>query len=306
MASPRTSGKRRSRKKPPKRFPGLAGAATAFGIVAAVLTLLYLLPTPPRSTPVKRPPFEEARPHPRTALPPRAALQPKELGKQKGTSVPRVAILIDDMGYDLSLDDAFMRLEAPLSFAFLPSAPYTDCLATKASKMGRDVLVHLPLEPASGDVDPGPGVLCLTMDFEHMLQILRKDLDSVPGATGVNNHMGSKFTGDRKAMELLLGEIKRRGMFFVDSRTSQKSLGYDTARSMGIPAMERTVFLDHSLEPSAISAQIHRLVEISRVKGHALAIGHPQAHTLEVLYEELPRIQKEIKVVPVRDLLVTN
>jgi polysaccharide deacetylase 2 family uncharacterized protein YibQ len=306
MASPRTSGKRRVRKKPPNRFSGLAWAVTALGIVAAVLTLLYLLPIPPRSGPVMRPPFEESRPHPQTALPPRAAPQPKDLRKGTEVSIPRVAILIDDMGYNLSLDAAFMKLEAPISFAFLPSAPYTYCLADKASKMGRDVLVHLPLEPASSDVDPGPGVLCLNMDFEHMLRILKKDLDLVPGATGVNNHMGSKFTADRKAMELLLGEIKRRGMFFVDSRTSQNSLGYDTARSMGIPAMERTVFLDHSPEPSAIGAQIHRLVEISRTKGYALAIGHPQAHTLEVLYEELPRIQKEVKVVPVHDLLISH
>lgn len=220
--------------------------------------------------------------------------------------MPLVAILIDDMGYNRRINNAFLKLEAPLSFSFLPTAPHTPKLAKKAKGLGKDVLVHLPLEPVNSAIDPGPGVLRLSMDFDSMLQILRKDLDAVPGAIGVNNHMGSKFTTSKRGMELILTEIKRRGLFFVDSRTTHDSVAYVTARSMGIPAAERTVFLDHDTQKESIRREIKKMVKLSMANGCALAIGHPTSNTWKVLYEELPRVSKHVRIVPVHKILVAQ
>jgi polysaccharide deacetylase 2 family uncharacterized protein YibQ len=210
------------------------------------------------------------------------------------------------MGYNLRINNEFLKLEAPLSFSFLPTAPHTPKLAKKAKDLGKDVLIHLPLEPVNSAIDPGPGVLRLSMDFDSMLQILRKDLDAVPGAIGVNNHMGSKFTTSKKGMELILTEIKRRGLFFVDSKTTHDSVAYVTARSMGIPAAERAVFLDHDTQKESIRREIKKMVKLSMENGCVLAIGHPTPNTWKVLYEELPQVRKRVRIVPVHKILVTQ
>lgn len=217
-------------------------------------------------------------------------------------SVPRVAFLIDDLGYDLAIDRAFLSIDAPLSFAFLPGAPHTQRLVREARNKGRDILVHLPMEPLSPAADSGPGALRTDMALEPLLRLLRQDIEAVPGAMGVNNHMGSRFTANRGAMELVLAEVKRRGLFFVDSRTTSGTVAYETARSLGVPAIERFVFLDHDPRPEAVRRELNRLVRLAQERGQALAIGHPLSVTLRVLYEELPRLQKEVRVVPVHRL----
>ncbi len=300
MAKPRKS-KTNSRKKRQTRYSlGLLWATIALGIIGIVVVLLHLIPLPPGTGPEIRPPFEELRPPPPSPVP------SKPLRPEHKIPTPLVAILIDDMGYNLRIDNAFLDLEAPLSFSFLPEAPHTLTLARKAKDMGRDVLVHLPLEPADGAIDPGPGALCLDMDFDSMLRILKKDLDAVPGAVGVNNHMGSKFTTSKRAMEMVLTEIKRRDLFFVDSRTTKDTVAYASARSLGIPAAERAVFLDHDPQEKAIRKEVNRLVKLSMERGSAIAIGHPTSNTWKVLYEELPRLSKHVKVVPVHEVLVSN
>ena len=289
MAAPRIS------REDKRRFPGLIWAIIALGMTGAIITLLYLLPLPTTKT---HPPFEDFRRVP--SLPPGPS-RPKAR-----VSIPLVAILIDDMGYSLRMDNAFLRLNAPLSFSFLPGAPHTPMMARKAKHMGRDVLVHLPLEPLNPRINPGPGGLRLDMDPDSMLGILRKDLDAVPGAIGVNNHMGSKFTANREAMEFILAEIKRHNLFFIDSRTTKDSVAYITARSMGIPTAERSVFLDHDPRQEAIRKEVERLVKLSKKRGHILAIGHPMSNTWKVLHEELPRISKRVRLVPVHRILVSQ
>ncbi len=272
------------------------------GLLWAFLTcaviLLYLLPLPVHLPKNARPPFEE---------PISPGPVPRALPKHKPPHpVPRVAIIIDDMGYDIGLDRAFIRLEAPLSFAFLPMAPFTRKLALEARHMGRDVLVHLPLEAENKSIDPGPGVLNVDMGFDSMLTRLRHDLDLVPGAVGVNNHMGSRFTADRQAMRIVLAEIKRRGLFFVDSRTTKYTIAYKSALALGIPSAERSVFLDHNTDPAAIKSELQRLTKLARLRGQAVAIGHPHTNTLRVLYQNLPRLCRDVKLVPVHELLTNQ
>ncbi len=289
MAASRIS---RRDKRPSRRFPGLIWATIALGMTGAIIALLYLLPLPTTKT---HPLFEDFRHVP--SLPPRPSRPKTKI------SIPLVAILIDDMGYSIRMDNALLALDAPLSFSFLPGAPHTPMMARKAKAMGRDVLVHLPLEPFNPRIDPGPGTLRLDMDPNSMLGILTRDLDAVPGAIGVNNHMGSKFTADKKAMRFILTEIKRRDLFFVDSRTTKDSVAYSTAMSMGIPTAERGVFLDHDPRQEAIRKEVKRLVKLSKERGCVLAIGHPMPNTWRVLREELPKISREVKLVPVHRIL---
>ena len=190
----------------------------------------------------------------------------------------------------------------PLSFAFLPGAPNTEKLAAKAARLGRDVLVHLPLEPLNADINPGPGALRVNMTKEAILSVLKKDLGLVPDACGVNNHMGSKFTADKKAMSIVLGEIKRRGLFFVDSVTTNKSVAYALAQEMGIPSAARSVFLDDDHSPSDIKKELRHLVLLAKRNGSAIAIGHPFPDTEKVLRDELPSLRKEVLLVPVHTL----
>ena len=299
MAKRRASRVKNRRKGHVKPFPGLMWATLALGIIGAVVTLLYLLPLP-HTGPKTRPPFENFH------LAPQNRLSPTPFRPESAVSMSSVAVLIDDMGYNLRIDNAFLKLEAPLSFSFLPDGPYTPTLARKASNIGKDVLIHLPLEPANGKLDPGPGVLCLDMDFDPMLRILKKDLDAVPCAIGVNNHMGSRFTANKRAMEFILAEIKRRDLFFIDSRTTKDTVAYVTAKAMGIPAAERAVFLDHDPGKKSIREEMKRLVKLSIKRGCALAIGHPTPNTLEVLHEDLPRLSKRVRLVPVHRILVSQ
>ncbi|MCD6199969.1 MAG: divergent polysaccharide deacetylase family protein [Deltaproteobacteria bacterium] len=292
MFKSRSSRNKTRKKNSARRSPGLLWPIIALGITGSIVAFLYLLPLPLRLL------FEEF-----DSAPP--VVRPSEPSRPKSTaSMPLVAILIDDMGYNFSINNKFLKLEAPLSFSFLPTAPYTPKLAKKAKDLGKDVLIHLPLEPVNTAINPGPGVLRLRMDFDSMLQILRKDLDAVPGAIGVNNHMGSKFTTNKRGMELILTEIKRRGLFFVDSKTTHDSVAYVTARSMGIPAAERRVFLDHDTQKESIRREIKKMVKLSMENGCVLAIGHPTSNTWKVLYEELPRVRKSVTIVPVHKILV--
>lgn len=282
-------------------YRGFIPATVAFAFCGAILALIYILPGPENISSAERPPFEDfsssASGRPATLPPVHPAAPPETILR------PAVSIIIDDMGYDYGMDEAFLRINAPLSYAFLPLAPNTEKLAGQALASGRDVLVHLPMEPHNRAIDPGPGVLRLDMDFNVILKTLKEDLDAVPGAIGVNNHMGSRYTEDRKAMEIVLNEIRRRRMFFVDSRTSAGTIAYDTARRLGIPAAWRSVFLDHTPTRKAVRHELKRLVNIATHNGRAIAIGHPLKATLQVLYRELPGLQKKVKLVPVHRLL---
>ena len=278
-------------------------AVMALALCGALLALIYLMPAPKNVSPSARPPFEEFGSHVPKATPPPAIPERKAPERPQGPLLPMVAIIIDDMGYDYSIDEAFLQLDAPLSYAFLPFAPNTERLAQKATAMGRDVLVHLPMEPKNGAVDPGPGVLRLDMDFNATIETLKRDIDAVPGATGINNHMGSKYTENKRAMKIVLGEIRSRGMFFIDSRTSAGTVAFTTARQMGIPAGQRVVFLDHTPEAAQVRHELNRLVKEAHRRGRAIAIGHPLKVTLQVLYRELPRLMKKVRLVPAHKLV---
>jgi uncharacterized protein len=216
---------------------------------------------------------------------------------------PQVAIIIDDLGYDRRLASEFFALDLPLTLSVLPSAPFTKEIANEARTRGFELLLHMPMEPRNHNgSNPGPVVLTTDMREQKIRDILSKSLAKIPGARGVNNHMGSLFTEDREKMMVFLGELKKKGLFFVDSRTSSNTIGKSVARQMGVPAVERNVFLDHDLQFEALRTQMDRLLGLSRNLGSGVGIAHPHRETLELLREYLPKLRTEYEIVPVSDL----
>jgi len=159
------------------------------------------------------------------------------------------------------------------------------------------------MEPTNG-ANPGPGALTERMSRRQLAEATRRAIRAVPGAVGVNNHMGSRLSADPKAMNAILAVIGRHDLYFLDSRTSAESVGYKTARALDLPAAERQVFLDPDPRPEAVRYQFRRLLSEARKRGSAIAIGHPHPDTLRVLQEEVPlAVERGYRFVPVSFLL---
>lgn len=212
---------------------------------------------------------------------------------------PIIAIIIDDLGYDSRIAGKFAQLDAKITFSILPLSPQQKKIAELAHQKGMEVMLHLPMEPFEyPEVNPGPGVLLVSMTTDTLLSQLKKDLDSVPFIRGVNNHMGSKMTTVSSRMYQIFSVLKKRDLFFVDSRTTKESLCKPSARLLKVPFGERDVFLDHVVESDFIRKQIELLLHIAARKGSAIGIAHPHQNTYKVLQEELPKIKAHARLVP--------
>lgn len=215
----------------------------------------------------------------------------------------RIALIFDDLGRDVAQVDLLAALGAPLTYSVLPYERWSREVAIELEHRGAEVLCHLPMQ-ATGDEDPGPGALLEGMSRRRLTAAVERALEEVPGAVGVNNHMGSALTADRKAMGDVLPVLDEHGLFFVDSRTSAESVGYELALELGVPTARRDVFLDDVDEEEAIRTQWQRLLALSRERGAAIAIGHPRKRTLAILAEEIPRaVADGFEFVPVSYLL---
>ena len=196
---------------------------------------------------------------------------------------PLIAIIMDDMGPDQSAAERVVALPAPLTLAFLPYADDLQVMADAARSAGHEVLLHLPMEP-EGNEDPGEMALTLSLSADELKRRLNWSLNRFTGYVGVNNHMGSRFTADMNAMRVVLEDVRRRGLLFLDSKTSPDSVGEQLARAMGAPAASRDVFLDHPADDRlAVRRELAKLERIAREQGYAIAIAHPRPDTLAVL-----------------------
>ncbi len=219
---------------------------------------------------------------------------------------PLVAIIIDDMGYRKAIGEQFLKLDMELSFSFLPFGPHTEELSKKARQLGRDILLHLPMEPNDSKWDPGPGALMLSMDKKTIQKIFKKDLAEVPMAIGVNNHMGSRFTSNPKAMRIFLEQVRAKDLFFLDSLTTSKSVGFSTAEAMGIKTLKRDVFLDNDHDRKKIITQLELLIKIAEKRGRAIGIGHPGRETLEAVTEFGNRLNSRVSLVGLHELMTND
>jgi polysaccharide deacetylase 2 family uncharacterized protein YibQ len=213
---------------------------------------------------------------------------------------PKVAIVIDDLGGEDKISQELLRWDLPITFSILPFAPFSKTLAGEAHRKGKEVILHLPMEPRGyPQTRPGEGVLLEEMNERRLLDQLSKDIEAVPYIIGVSNHMGSRLMEDPEKMKIVFSELKRRGLFFLDSRTTPQTIGLQVARSVGLKATERSIFIDHSSTEEDIKRQLEQLIQLSLSKGKAIGIGHPHPSTLKLLKEMVPKMkEKGIEIVP--------
>ena len=219
-------------------------------------------------------------------------------------SYPKIGIIIDDLGYDISLANALLELDLALTFSVLPFTPNTRLIARKAWNDGRETMLHLPMEPMNYPaINPGDGVLLISMDREMILDTLNRDLSQIPFVAGVNNHMGSRFTKNRKKMVTVLAELKKKGLYYIDSRTSSDTVAFDVAKKMALRTASRDIFLDNHLSENALKIQMERLLSVARHKGSAIGIGHPHKKTFDLLKNFQTTLTNEAEVVPASNLV---
>jgi polysaccharide deacetylase 2 family uncharacterized protein YibQ len=212
---------------------------------------------------------------------------------------PKAAIIIDDGGYGGEVTDAILALDPALTVSILPDAPHAADTAAKAKALGFEVLLHMPMEAGEGY-----GGVTSAMTPMEMQQTLDECLAKVPGASGINNHMGSQFTADATAITTFLETVKGKSLFFVDSRTTAKTVAFVKAVDLGIPSVSRNVFLDNESNPAYIRGQFEELADVARETGVAVGICHFRPATAAALAEALPALRSEgIKIVHVSEVV---
>ncbi len=218
---------------------------------------------------------------------------------------PRVAIIIDDLGYGLDEGQRAIALPGPISLAVLPGAPRATTLARSAHESGKEVLLHLPLQARPDDHAQEPGGIDLDMSRQQFGTTFEMALAAVPFAIGVNGHRGSLLTRHPGHMQWLMEEIQaRENLFFIDSYTTHESVAMQIARETGIRAMRRDVFLDPDKSPETVAREFERMKQLARERGFVVAIGHPYPATLELLERELPNLEAEgLELVSISELV---
>lgn len=210
-----------------------------------------------------------------------------------------LSVIIDDLGQNPARDSRTLALPGPVTLAIMPDTPHASDFARQAHKAGRTVILHMPMDPATGPYAWHPET-----PLPELEKRLVAALAKVPYAAGVNNHMGSRMTAQPEAMAWLMGELLRRDLFFVDSRTSAATVAAAKAQALGLASVSRDVFLDDVRTTEAIAGQLRLAVELARKQGTAVVIGHPYPQTLEVLERELPRLKAQgVELIEIRQII---
>jgi len=207
---------------------------------------------------------------------------------------PRIAIIIDDLGYHLANGTRAIELPGMITYSFLPGSPRAQYLANRAHAAGKEVLLHLPLQAHSSEQRIEPSEINLDMSRAFVEDTFTQALNAVPHVAGINSHRGSLLTRHPGHMTWLMQEIaKREQLFFVDSYTTHHSVALQIAEESGVDAARRDVFLDPDRSPETVAREFERMKEVARQRGQVVAIGHPYPSTLELLERELPRLIEE-------------
>ncbi|WP_122472256.1 divergent polysaccharide deacetylase family protein [Pseudomonas syringae] len=199
-----------------------------------------------------------------------------------------LSVIIDDLGQNPARDSRTLALPGPVTLAIMPDTPHATDFARQAHKAGKTVILHMPMDPATGPYAWHPGLPTTELQGRLDAALLK-----VPFAAGVNNHMGSRMTAEPGAMAWLMAELQRRHLFFVDSRTSARTVAAAEAQKIGLASLSRDVFLDDERTAEAITRQLHTAIRVAREQGSAVVIGHPYPVTLDVLERELPRLKAQ-------------
>lgn len=214
--------------------------------------------------------------------------------------VPKIAVIIDDVGMDVARSRQAIGFPAALTLAVLPYAPQAAQLAAEGRARGHEIMIHMPMEAMDGKLDTGPIALMSGQGQEERFTQLDRALSTFGGYVGLNNHMGSRLTADAEAMGQVMEWIRGKGLLFVDSRTSAQTVAAKAAAEYGVPFAERHVFLDDSPDPEKIRAALDELENTARRRGVAVAIGHPREATMAALRAWLPDVEKKgFQLIPV-------
>jgi uncharacterized protein len=311
--------KRPARKGKFSSFDGwlIAGIIITFVLIAVTLWGPLRKFRPPG---VKKQPQQAVQQEPAPAVKP-ARKKPATLQQKKepqkhapvsallGSTVPsktvQIAVVIDDLGMDMKQAREILSLPAKITVAVMPGLAQSRNIAELAKENNREVLIHVPMEYRGKNGKPAVGMLRADMNPMEFLNTVSSDVESVPGAVGINNHEGSSLTENKEAMKFLMAELKARNLMFLDSLTSAKSVAYTTAKEFGLRSAKRDVFLDNDLDnPVAIRKQLDELVEIARKNGKSIGIGHPHPLTIVELRKWITEARAQgFEIVPVSKLM---
>jgi hypothetical protein len=292
-----------------------------------VPTVVIPLPTPQGAAPVMPAPNASVAPSapPRetagqsAALPPASdAKPPREPGSVQPTVIPRrvvpadglpawrrnavaaptvagkamIAVVVDDMGVDQRRSAEMVKLPGALTLSYLPYGRDLPRQTAEARAAGHELLVHVSMEPLDPKIKPGPNALTVDLPEEEIRRRLGWALDAFGGYVGINNHMGSRFTSERPGMDVVMDELRARGLLFLDSRTVQHSVGATVASAHGVPHAGRHFFLDNELSIAEVNRQLAETERVARQTGFAVAIGHPHDVTIAALRAWLPTLEE--------------
>ncbi len=325
MAKKKTSPKKKpknktSRKKPAAKpvplLPQLARGFLGLGILTLAVFItgfVFRFIVPPKEPvphiqTIKTKVLDTLGKNNSEAKPPVYEIYPKETPAKPVTGPPakdpKIALIIDDIGYNRRIADKLLTLDAKLTFSILPGTPYNKSIAEKAFKNGTEIMLHLPMEPFEyPEVNPGPGALLTSMSPDILIRQLKENLNVSPYIKGVNNHMGSKMTTISTQLYQIFTVLKKKDLYFIDSATTNQSLCKPSARLLKIPFAQRDAFLDHNQNREDIIKQLNYLVRLAKRHGRAVGIGHPYNITYEVLQEMIPQIKKQVKIVPASEIV---
>lgn len=216
----------------------------------------------------------------------------------------KIAIIIDDIGYDLWPVQEIIEMTAPITLSILPHCPYSTESAERAYRAGKEILLHLPMEPSNfPEKNPGDGALFVFMSDGELRYQLDANFKSVPHASGVNNHMGSRFMENEKKLEVVLKVLKGKNLFFIDSYTTQNTKGKKVARNVGVPFAGRDIFIDNNSDFSDTMKIMEKIIEERKNWQTLIIIGHTYESTIQALKKAIPQFKESgIEIVPLSEL----
>ena len=220
--------------------------------------------------------------------------------------LPKIAIILDDLGYNRHAGERALQLPGPITYAIIPFTPYSKTFAEQAYQRNSQVILHLPMESSDPNRRLDKGGLTSELSEAQVRERVNQAIADVPHIVGVNNHMGSRLTSDIEVMHWLMQEIQQQPLFFIDSMTNPHSVANSSALHYSIPSLKRDVFLDNVQTEDNIDRQFQSLIELAKKRGHAIAIGHPYPSTLAYLEKVLPQLQHQgVELVQASNLIAS-
>lgn len=222
-------------------------------------------------------------------------------------ALPKISIVIDDLGNNSIIGKKIAQLPATLTLSILPHTPHAHTISALGMENGHEIIMHLPMESHTRPELLGKGALFSAMQQAEFEEMILKDAATIPNIIGFNNHMGSLLTQNTEKMNWLMGVALKQNWFFLDSKTSRTSIAQQTASNLGLPSVSRDIFLDHHTEKQhlekILKRQLKRSLKIADQRGYVVIICHPYPQTYEFLLEQIPQLLENYHLVGISQLV---